>query len=79
MMIKISICDDDLAFCRSLQQIVSQKLEALKESHTITCYYSSASFLAGPMDFVCYFWTFKWQEKMGFLWPDKLESTWNVN
>ncbi len=51
MMIKISICDDDLAFCRSLQQIVSQKLEALKESHTITCYYSSASFLAGPMDF----------------------------
>lgn len=50
-MIKISICDDDLAFCRRLQQTVSQKLETLKESHTITCYYSSASFLAGSMDF----------------------------
>lgn len=50
-MIKITICDDDVAMCRHLSHMVSQKLDALNTAHTITCHTSTACLLAGPLDF----------------------------
>ena len=50
-MIKIAICDDEAAMCRSLEQMVSLRLEQWGEAFRVTCYKNAVQLLCSPLDF----------------------------
>lgn len=50
-MIKIAICDDEAAMCKSLKQMVASKLEQWEEVFRITCYTNAVQLLCSALDF----------------------------